>query len=98
MSQITNTKLRNGLTITKYNNILNQLHRDDGPAVITKYSDEWWINGLLHRKDGPAIFINKPNYIRAEWWINGLLHRENNKPAVIDSDGVIEYWENGVKK
>jgi hypothetical protein len=95
MSKITTIKLGNGDIITKYHNSTGLLHREDGPSVITNFSEEWWKNGKLHRHNGPAIFINKSDYIRAEWWINGILHRENNKPAVIDSEGNIEYWEDG---
>lgn len=34
----------------------NELHREDGPAVVGDTSGEIWaINGNLHREDGPAI-------------------------------------------
>ena len=52
-----------------YYNAANQLHRDDGPAVV--YADGikcWWQNGQRHRTDGPAIErVNGVN----EWYING---------------------------
>ena len=33
-----------------------ELHRTDGPAVITSDGFEYWyLNGKLHRTDGPAI-------------------------------------------
>ena len=94
---ISSILLGNGETVTKYHDSLNRLHRLDGPAVKTSYSEEWWKDGKMHRKDGPAVFINKPYYIRAEWWEDGVLNRENNKPAIIDSDGVMEYWIRGEK-
>lgn len=32
------------------------LHREDGPAVVTKIGGKsWYKNGKLHREDGPAI-------------------------------------------
>jgi hypothetical protein len=95
MSKVVSQLLGNGEVVTKYYNSLKQLHREDGPAVSKIFVEEWWESGKLHRREGPAIFINNPNYIRAEWWNNGVLHRENNKPAIIDSEGSIEYWEHG---
>ena len=95
MSEIISELLGNGEVVTKYYNSLNQLHREDGPAVSKNFVQEWWKDGKLHRQDGPAISINKPSYIRAEWWKNGVLHRDNNKPAIIDSEGAVEYWQDG---
>jgi len=94
----TSILLGNGEVITKHYNTKNQLHREGGPAVEMAYQKEWWVDGKQHRVNGPAVMIQKENYIRMEWWINGVLHRDNNKPAIIDSDGNIEYWENGEKK
>lgn len=51
----------------------DQLHRDDGPAVV--YSDgeqQWYQNGLLHRDDGPAIV--HPDG-RQFWYQNGIKHK-----------------------
>lgn len=98
MYNTTTHLLGNGEVVTKHYNNKNQLHNPHGPALSTQYSKEWLIDGIRHRNDGPAIFINKPNYIRAEWWLNGVLHRDNNKPAIIDSDGTVEYWINGIKQ
>jgi hypothetical protein len=34
----------------------DNLHREDGPAVIYPFGEEqWYRNGKLHREDGPAI-------------------------------------------
>ena len=34
----------------------DELHREDGPAVIfTDGHKEWYLNDKLHREDGPAI-------------------------------------------
>jgi hypothetical protein len=40
----------------EYRNEKGNLHREDGPAVITKLgSEQWWYDGLIHRADGPAV-------------------------------------------
>ena len=87
-----------GQVFTNIYNNENKLHCISGPAIETDCSKEYYENGIRHRKNGPAVLITKDHYIRAEWWENGVLHRENNKPAVMDSDGIIEFWENGNKK
>lgn len=38
-----------------YMNENDELHREDGPALIDDVAEEWWVNGYLHREDGPAI-------------------------------------------
>lgn len=53
----------------KYLNNQDQLHREDGPAII--YPDgtqEWYRNGVLHRGDGPAVV--HPDG-KEEWYRNG---------------------------
>ena len=41
---------------TYYYNNLNQLHREDGPAIeLTNGDKSWYLNNLCHREDGPAI-------------------------------------------
>jgi len=95
-SRLVTKLLGNGTTIKEVYNNLYELHNEHGPAVETNFSEEWYINGKKHRKDGYAVLIKKDDYIRAEWWQDGLLHREN-KPAVIDSEGVVEYWKKGEK-
>ena len=97
MNNILVTKLLgNGTEIREIFNNHHQLHNENGPAVETNFSEEWYINGKKHRKGAYAVLIKKDDYIRAEWWQDGVLHREN-KPAVIDSEGVLEYWEKGEK-
>ena len=53
-----------------YYNAENQIHREDGPAVVwasgTKY---WYINGKLHREDGPAC---EYAYGSKFWYIHGV--------------------------
>ena len=77
-----------------YYNSANQLHCDEGPAIVRVDGTlAWWQNGLLHRKDGPAIeYANGGK----EWWHQGFRHR-NCGPAVIRSDGSNEWWLNGVR-
>lgn len=43
-------------------------HKDDGPAIMCKETEAWWIHGKLHREDGPAIVSGE---YRA-WWVNGV--------------------------
>lgn len=46
-----------------------QLHRTDGPAVVTCHGQrEWWVRGRRHRTDGPAI--ERPNGDH-EWFHEG---------------------------
>ena len=52
-----------------YLNDKNEVHREDGPAVIQPNgSQEWWVNGVRHRLDGPAE-IRGNGYMA--WWVNG---------------------------
>ena len=50
-----------------------ELHREDGPASISKYMKSWLINDNLHREDGPAV-------IRTDgvlfWYLNGKFIKE----------------------
>jgi hypothetical protein len=57
----------------------DQLHREDGPAVEFANGDKWWyLHNGLHREDGPAIeFTNGTKY----WYLYNRLHREDG-PAV----------------
>jgi hypothetical protein len=34
-------------TIT-YRDLLGNIHREDGPAVITTDSEEWWVSGIYY--------------------------------------------------
>jgi len=91
---IITTKLGNGTVITKHYDEHSQLHCDNGPAVMSPTSKEWYKHGIKHNIDGYAVFINDKNFTRMEWWKEGKLHRIN-KPAIVDTDGTIEYWEEG---
>ena len=48
-----------------------QLHREDGPAVMSGDGNlrKWYIDGKLHREWGPAIEDDR--YGLKEWYING---------------------------
>ena len=43
------------------------LHREDGPALITRTFKRWYKNGNLHRDDGPAV--EGPG--KQEWYQDG---------------------------
>jgi hypothetical protein len=34
---------------------LGEIHRNNGPAMISDESQKWYLHGKLHRADGPAI-------------------------------------------
>ena len=78
--------LRNGYTSTNPYIIFGKWHREDGPALLSiwneNYKKEWYINGLLHRVDGPAYeFKSVDGMSMNEWSINGKLHRLDG-PAI----------------
>jgi len=64
---------------TRWCNLKDKLHREDGPAVEYRNGDKcYFINGELHREDGPAIEYRNGDKC---YFINGELHREDG-PAV----------------
>lgn len=73
-----------------------KLHREDGPAIISYYTDggikeqQWWINDEQHREDGPAVITYYPNgNVNSEsWWKENLRHR-------IDGPAFISYYKDG---
>jgi hypothetical protein len=79
----------NSYGTTWYYNDLNQLHREDGPAI--EYADGtkcWYRNNQRHREDGTAIeYANGDKY----WFRNDQRHREDG-PAVEWANGRKEYW------
>ena len=69
-----------------------ELHRDNGPAIITSYGSKFWYNnGKLHRLDGPAV---ESAHGSKYWYKDGLRHRDNG-PACEYSSGYKEYYLNG---
>ena len=66
----------------------NNLHREDGPAVICTYGSQFWYkHGKQHREDGPAVISTTYE----EWWCNGKLHREDG-PAFKYHSNIVEKW------
>ena len=87
--------VRDGTVVMRwYKN--GMLHRENGPAMITKNSDKttlesWYINGQLHRNDAPAIIHTNDNgEVMAEiWYKNNSIHRENGSAIIKYSQGKI---------
>ena len=71
-----------------YRNAAGQLHREEGPAIITAQGAVFWYQcGELHRVGGPAI--EWPDGCK-EWFQNGVLQREDG-PVVLRSYGREEW-------
>lgn len=50
-------------TIVSYYNADGELHREDGPAMISPEGTQWWMmNGKVHRVNGPAIIYQDGEY------------------------------------
>jgi hypothetical protein len=95
-------KLKNpGKQVTKYGDYTihthnNILHNDSGPAVVSSFSKEWFVNGKRHRDDGPAImYLEHPQprgYSHGkhicEWYTDG----EYKDSAQIDSETFDQHW------
>lgn len=60
-----------------------ELHRENGPALITQEGKFWFIEGKAHRFDGPAKEYSSG---RKDWFYQGERHRENG-PAIETEDG-----------
>ena len=77
-----------------------QVHREDGPAIITDWSQEWFQNGVVHRADGPAMMYKQHPQPRgemaikaggkniAQWHFNG----EYQEMAILDDATFSKYW------
>lgn len=69
-----------------------ELHRDDGPSLITADGTyEWYLHGVRHRVGGPAVI--RANGQR-EWYLHGVRHRTDG-PAVTRPSGADEFWVDG---
>ena len=76
----------------RYYNVLGQLHRDEGPAIIWDDGDlEWWQNGQRHREDGPAVEYADGSKF---WLQNNSCHRVDG-PAVVWANGHVELHLDG---
>lgn len=53
----------------KWFNDLNQLHKEDGPALITSTAKYYFFCGELHRTDGPAVISITG---RQDYFIDGI--------------------------
>ena len=54
-----------------YYNDDDQAHRLNGPALITSFGFNYFINGKRHRLDGPAVIGIGPYHGIKEWWYQG---------------------------
>jgi hypothetical protein len=82
------------MKVEEYKNENGELHRTDGPALITQYGEYWYINGVKHRTDGPASI--ERNRDRKYWYKHGKLHRLDG-PAIEYENGISEYWLDGIR-
>ena len=79
----------------RYYNVLGQLHREEGPAIIwADGSMEWWQNGQRHCIGGPAVEWGDGT---REWYQNGVRHREDGPAYVGYRESVKEWWQRGLK-
>ena len=79
--------MKNGMIRDRYGNECwykdGQLHREVGPAYISKDCQAWYREGKYHREDGPAVI--DINGFKA-WYFNGKRHRVDG-PAIIYEGG-----------
>lgn len=82
-----------------YYNAKEQLHREDGPAIVGPNFEAYYINGKLHREDGPAKKWKEQDGLSGEeWHRNGELHRIGGPALMLnynDRPIIVEYRENG---
>ena len=98
MKKYDNKKFINGnISIQIESNLIaiyknDELHRDDGPAIIDNDGYKaWYKNGEFHRDDGPAVINSNGSKV---WYKNGRPHRDDG-PAVIVSNGSKVWYKNG---
>lgn len=66
---LTYTITKDGYGNIFYRNHLGQLHRVDGPAIITVEGNTYWyLNGTRHREGGPAVEWSGD---RRMWFLDG---------------------------
>lgn len=75
---------------TKYYYLGDELHREDGPAIIWEDGsiEQWFLNNKRHREGGPALEFKIGD---CYWYQNDRLHREDG-PAIIYGDGTKEWY------
>ena len=63
----------------RWRNEKGELHREDGPALITARGDCYWYkNGKRHRENGPAV-----EYASGykQWWVEGKFVNDNSEDS-----------------
>ena len=86
--------MKNGLEKQKDGTMLwfkdGVLHKEDGPAMVTKDKTmSWFRHGKLHSyNDQPAI--TTPDGFKA-WYDTGVRHR-SDAPAIINTDGSVSFY------
>ena len=80
------------LSTASYYLLDGELHREDGPAVLSKNGDRYWYSrNRLHREGGPAVeFANGDKC----WYYYEQKHRMDG-PALELADGHKEWWIDG---
>jgi hypothetical protein len=58
----------------EYRNGSGSLHREDGPAFISKTVTSWWRYGALHNEDGPAVINHNP-ILKEMWCLRGVAYK-----------------------
>ena len=54
------------------------VHRDDGPAIIKKNGEKYWmVNGKPHRIDGPAVLLPRDTLDARQYWLFGIKYSYN---------------------
>lgn len=90
-------------TVEFWRNHAGELHREDGPALIsnrsgyTEFKIEYYKNGKLHREDGPATIRDTER----TWWLDGkrmsTVTAINKRKVMVDgkrlSLSTDTYWE-----
>lgn len=66
---------------------------DNGCHTIKGGAQAYFKNGLKHRMNGPAVIQRDGT---REYFKEGLRHRSGGKPAIVKTNGIVEYWEDGV--
>ncbi len=75
-------------TVLYYKNDL--LHREDGPAMVTKDKTQvWYKNGNVHSYNNNPAIITQDGF--KAWYDTGIRHRSDG-PAIINPDGTLSFY------
>ena len=70
----------------RYYNSAGYLHRDEGPAVITRSGTKMWFqNGWLHRIGKPAVVYPNGN---GYWYLHGEEYTKSEYDAKLKDLGI----------